>query len=180
MKIFVYILISFISFTLCLSGYKTFLSLTHPIKYEKIIISNCELFDLDEDVVASLINVESGYKKDAKSNKNAIGLMQIKLETANYLNDIEKKKHITEEDLFIPEINIEYGCKYLRYLINKFDDIFTTLAAYNAGETKVRSWLKSSTYSLDGKTLNKIPYKETENYVKKIKNNIKFYKKIYN
>lgn len=179
MKIFVYILISFISFTLCLSGYKTFLSLTHPIKYEKIIISNCELFDLDEDVVASLINVESGYKKDAKSNKNAIGLMQIKLETANYLNDIENKSHITEEDLFIPEINIEYGCKYLRYLINKFEDINTSLAAYNAGETRVRSWLKSDTYTTDGKTLKTIPYKETEKYIEKINKNIEYYKKIY-
>ena len=105
--------------------------------------------------------------------------MQIKLETANYLNDIEKKKHITEEDLFIPEINIEYGCKYLRYLINKFEVPSTALAAYNAGETRVRSWLKTTEFSLDGKTLINIPYEETKNYVKKVNNNMKFYKKLF-
>ena len=64
-------------------------------------------------------------------------------------------------------------------VINKFEDIYTSLAAYNAGETRVRSWLKSNEFSSDSKTLLNIPYVETKNYVKKIKNNINFYKKIY-
>lgn len=179
MKVYAVILMIGISFTFCLCGYKTYQSLTHPIKYEKEIEYFCEKYDLDKAVVASLINVESSYNKNAKSNKNAIGLMQIKLDTANYLNDLENEEHITENDLFTPSINIDYGCKYLRYLINKFEDIYTSLAAYNAGETRVRSWLKSNEFSSDSKTLLNIPYVETKNYVKKIKNNINFYKKNY-
>lgn len=166
-------------FTLGLAGYKTYQVFTHPIKFENEIKTQAKIYNLDASVVASLINVESSYKTKAKSNKNAIGLMQIKLETANYLDELNKRNLATENELFNVDVNIKYGCEYLRYLINKFDDIYTSLAAYNAGETRVRSWLKNDAYSSDGKTLKNIPFNETKNYVKKIKNNLKFYKKIY-
>ena len=45
-----------------------------------------------------------------------------------------------------------------------FNDTKTALCAYNAGEGKVRTWLKNSEYSLDGKTLYKIPFKEKFNH----------------
>jgi len=159
--------------------YKTYQAINHPIKYKDEIIFYAKKYNLDASIIASLINVESSYNKNAKSNKNAIGLMQIKLDTANYLNEINNKKMISEDELFNVETNIKYGCEYLRYLINKFDDIYTSLAAYNAGETNVRNWLNNSEFSTDRKTLKNIPFNETKNYVKKIKNNLKFYKKIY-
>ena len=179
MKIFYALFIALSLLAITLLGLTTYLCLAHPIKYKNEIIFTCEKYNLKPAVVASLINVESGYSYKAKSNKNAIGLMQIKLTTANYLNDLENKEHITENELFVPFTNIEYGCKYLRYLIDKFDDIYTSLAAYNAGETNVRNWLKSAEFSSNGKTLNNIPYTETKNYIKKIKNNLKFYNNIY-
>lgn len=172
------ILIGFV-LTISLAGYKTFLSLTHPIKYASEIEYYSQKYNLDPGLVASVVNVESSYKTKAKSNKNAIGLMQIKLSTANYLNNINLTNEISESDLFKPTTNLDYGCMYLRYLINKFDDTTTALCAYNAGETRVRSWLKSGIYSLDGKTLNYIPYLETRNYIEKINSNLKFYNKVY-
>lgn len=166
-------------FAFVLSGIKLYQVATHPVKYTKQIETYCKVYNLDASVVASLINVESSYNSNAKSNKNAIGLMQIKIETANYLDEIYNRNYISENDLFDVETNIKYGCEYLSYLINKFDDIFTSLSAYNAGETYVRNWLKNPEYSLDKKTLINIPFLETKNYIKKIKNNIKFYKKIF-
>lgn len=165
--------------TFCLAAYKTYQAINHPIKYQDEIIFYAEKYCIDASIIASLINVESSYIKNSKSNKNAIGLMQIKLDTANYLNKLNDNKTICEQELFDAETNIKYGCEYLRYLINKFDDIFTSLAAYNAGETNVRNWLKNSEYSTDKETLKNIPFNETKNYIKKIKNNLKFYKKIY-
>ncbi len=173
----VILIIGFI-FTLCLAGYKTFLSLTHPIKYQNEIVYYAKEYNLEPEIVASIINIESSYNKKAKSNKDAIGLMQIKLDTANYLNELYYKPSISENQLFDATTNIKYGCMYLRYLLNKFEDLNTTLCAYNAGETRVRSWLNSD-YSTNGKTLNKIPYTETKNYLIKFKENYKFYKKIY-
>lgn len=178
MKNLTWVLIFLIFFTFCFAGYKTFLSITHPIKYQNDIVYYSKEYGLEPAVVGSVINIESSYKKNVKSNKNAIGLMQIKLDTANYLNDLYLNPQLTEEELFNPATNIKYGCMYLRYLLNKFDNIDTTLCAYNAGETRVRNWLNSN-YSIDGKTLNKIPFSETKNYLIKFKSNYKFYKKIF-
>ena len=174
----IFLLIS-ILFTFGFAGYKLFLGLTHPIKYQTEIIETCKKYNLEPSLIASLINVESGYKSEAKSNKNAIGLMQIKLDTANYIANLNNKKEVSENELFSPKINVEFGCMYLQYLNKKFNDIFTTLAAYNAGETRVRAWLSSTDFSSDGITLKIIPYKETNNYIIKIKNNLKFYSKVY-
>ena len=101
------------------------------------------------------------------------------LSTNNLVNVNENNISLTSEnDLFNPKINIEIGCMYLRYLINKFSIVDTALASYNAGETRVRVWLSDSNYSQDSKTLYNIPYKETKNYVKKVNNNINYYKKL--
>lgn len=179
MKIGIYLLLFFSCLVFTLSGYKLYLTFTHPLKFKEEIIFYAESYNLSSDLVASVINVESSFKETAKSNKNAIGLMQIKLSTANYINELNNQQTINEEELFIPSTNIKYGCLYLKYLIDKFDDINTALASYNAGETVVRAWLKSGVYSLDGKTLMYIPYKETRNYVKKINKDINYYKKLF-
>ena len=105
--------------------------------------------------------------------------MQIKLSTANYVASLYSMPTLTEYELFDPKTNIEYGCMYLNYLSKKFENTNTMLASYNAGETVVRSWLNNKEYSFDKISLNNIPYKETNNYVKKINKNIKYYKKIY-
>ena len=173
------ILILFSSVAFFISAYNLFNVYTHPLKFENEINFYAEKYDLTPALVASVINVESSFNENAKSNKNAIGLMQIKLSTANYMQELNSENTLTEQELFNPEININLGCRYLKYLIDKFKNINTSLAAYNAGETNVRNWLNSGIYSTDGIILNYIPFKETRNYVEKINKNIKFYTKIY-
>ncbi len=175
MKILTKGLIFLIIFTFLLAGVKLVEYSMHPIKFSDIIIKYCDIYDLEPSLVASLINVESSYNQHAISNKQALGLMQLKLDTANYISNIT----LTKNDLLDAETNIEYGCKYLRYLFNKFDNTDAVLASYNAGETRVRSWLKSHDYSKNGVTLDCIPYKETRNYVEKIHKNLKFYSRVY-
>lgn len=179
MKKMAVVLIVFICFAFGLGMVKLFLVLRHPIKYQNEIIKYSKQYNLQPTLVASVINVESSYNTHAKSNKNAIGLMQIKLDTANYIAELNKIETIEETDLFNPEINIKFGCMYLSYLMNKFEDKYTALAAYNAGETRVRTWLNNIDYSHNKKTLQHIPYKETSNYITKIKTNEKFYQKVY-
>ena len=179
MKIGAWVLILFscVAFGLC--AYSLFNVFTHPLKFENEISFYSDKHNLSPALVASVINVESSFNEHAKSNKNAIGLMQIKLSTANYMNDLNNNEAIQESNLFSPKTNINLGCQYLRYLIDKFHNIETALAAYNAGETRVRTWLNSGIYSTDGVCLNYIPFKETKNYVKKINKNLKYYKKIF-
>lgn len=180
MKNFALVLLIGFCFTICFAGYKTYLSLTHPCKYQTDIVEYSKTYNLDPALVASVINVESGYNKKVVSKKGAVGLMQIKFSTANYMNDLlNHKTQLNENDLFEARTNINYGCMYLKYLIDKFNDNYTALAAYNAGETVVRVWLNDYRYSNDKITLKKIPFLETENYINKIKSNLKFYNKIY-
>ncbi len=180
MKKFAIALVCLYAFTILFGGYKCIQALTHPIKYEEIIVAESEAYNLSPTLIASIINTESHYKADAISNKNALGLMQIKYDTVLFLIEYYNlDEAVKEEDLFNPKTNIYYGCMYFNYLLNKFKNINTTLAAYNAGETRVRTWLKNNNYSDDGVKLNNIPYKETNNYIIKVNNNIKYYKKIY-
>ena len=180
MKKWAYLLVFCFVATLMFAGYKTFLVITHPTKFRQEIREISTEYDLPAQVVASIVNIESSYKTNAKSNKNALGLMQIKLSTAEYLKNLYNlETEVDEQALFNAETNLKFGCLYLKYLLNKFEDLPTALAAYNAGETRVRTWLSDKTFSVDGKTLTIIPYAETANYIKKFYKNLKFYSKVY-
>ena len=73
--------------------------------------------------------------------------------------------------LYDPETNIRYGSFYLKYLFNKFPDLDTVLACYNAGEGNVSLWINE--YGIVDYQL--ISFKETANYINKVKNNLKIY-----
>ena len=102
--------------------------------------------------------------------------MQLTPATAQY---VAKMKGQTEYDIYLPQTNLDFGCYYLKYLLVKFKNTDTAICAYNAGEGNVLLWLKNKDYSLDGKTLRKIPFKETSEYLKKVNLAQKKYKKIY-
>lgn len=145
---------------------------TYPIRYREYVT----LYYDDWRLVLSLIKAESDFHEDATSNAGACGLMQLLPETAKF---IATKNGIDKFDLYVAEDNIRLGCLYLKYLETRFVDLKTVLAAYNAGEGKVREWLKGNQYSVDGVHLQKIPYTETKKYVEKIEKYYKKYKRIY-
>ena len=155
------------------------MSLVFPLKYRDDIKKFSLKYNLVESEVASLIRAESGFSKDKVSKKGAIGLMQIMPSTALYISNLYDIDYTGLDDLFIPAKNIEIGSAYLNYLTKKFEERDTVIASYNAGETIVRTWLKNSNYSSNGKSLDTIPFNETKNYVKKVKNGTKIYAKFH-
>ena len=148
----------------------------YPLKYKSEVYSACDEFDVDKALIFAVIKTESGFDKNAVSNKGAVGLMQIKPSTADY---VAKKLGLTEYSLFDARDNVRIGVFYLKMLIIRFGDVNTALCAYNAGEGKVATWLKNKEYSRDGKTFFNVPYKETSNYLKKIEKSSKKYSKLY-
>ncbi len=148
----------------------------YPLKYDEIIYATADKYELDRNYVFALIKIESGFNADAVSNAGAIGLMQITPKTAEY---IAKLTGDAEFDLFSPEKNVEYGCFYIRYLLNRFNVTETALAAYNAGEGTVSNWLANREYSDDGINLKNIPYPETREYINKFKKSFEKYNKLY-
>lgn len=133
---------------------------------------------VDPALVYAVIKAESGFREEAISRAGAVGLMQIKPSTAEFICERENIP-FSAERLREGEYNIELGCKYLCYLYERFEDMQTALAAYNAGEGTVAQWLKEETFSPDGKRLTSIPYLETSAYVKKILRYQKVYRLFY-
>ncbi len=158
-------------FTLCVFA-AACVKIAYPTKYREEILK----YHQDWRLVLSLIKAESGFKEDATSNAGACGLMQILPSTAEF---IAEKNAIQEYNLYTAQDNIRLGCLYLKYLEGRFSHLTTVLAAYNAGEGVVREWLQNTKYSSDGTLLTRIPYSETERYVKKIEKYYKNYRKIY-
>lgn len=137
-------------------------------------------FNVDPYLIAAIINVESKYDKYAMSSKEARGLMQIAPITGKWASEELNIEDFTLEDLFDPELNIMVGAWYLNILSKEFDNnLQLILAAYNAGSGNVVKWLQNEIYSEDGKTLKEIPFTETKEYVKKVENNIKIYRLLY-
>lgn len=142
-----------------------------PTPYREIV---AESF-LPSDLVYSVMKTESGFRPRLVSKRGAVGIMQILPSTAQYVCELTGREFDAER-LTEGEYNVRLGICYLEYLNGKFSER-TALAAYNAGEGTVSEWLKDKRYSDDGEELTLIPYRETEDYLKKINFFRKFYKK---
>lgn len=154
-----------------------FFFVLYPVKYSSYVKKYAAIYELPVPLVYSVINVESGFNKNAKSKVGAVGLMQLMPATASEIA-VKLGEEFDEQNLYNPETNIKYGCYYLKFLLNKFSgNVTNAVASYNVGFNKVISWLNSSEYSSNG-TLTNIPINETKNYVKKINNNLSVYKTI--
>ncbi len=152
-------------------------SCAYPLKYKDFILEASEQYDVEPYLVASIINSESSFDKCVVSQKGAVGLMQIMPSTASM---VAKQLKLSEYDLFDEQTNIKIGTYYLSTLLSYFGDLSVAICAYNAGPTRVKSWLENEEFSGDGKTLDSIPYAETQKYLANVLKNIKFYQNRFN
>ncbi len=170
------IIIAFV-ITLCID---LIVKTIYPIGYINYIYIYSEKYDVDPYLVAAIVNVESKFDINAKSEKDARGLMQISPVTGKWASKELELKNFTLESLYDPEMNIMIGCWYLSVLSEEFDnELPLILAAYNGGSGNVNKWLSNRQYSDNGKTLREIPFKETREYVEKVEKNHEMYQKIY-
>lgn len=154
-----------------------FVFVRFPTRYSNYINKYSSEYNVPKDMVASVINIESGYDSNAISSAGACGLMQIMPSTAFDMAS-RLKIDISYDDLFDPEINIQLGCYYLRYLLDMFNgNKINTLSAYNWGLSSVKNWIASGNVDENGNVIN-IPALETQNYLKKYSTNEFVYKNI--
>ncbi len=146
-----------------------------PVRYAATVRRNAAKFRLESELVFAVIRAESNFRADARSSAGAVGLMQLMPQTAEFI----ARSTGIEFDLYDPKDNVCMGCWYLAYLGERFCSQTEILAAYNAGEGIVRSWLKNQSYCNDDGTLKTIPYPETERYIRRVKNFYNCYKLLY-
>jgi soluble lytic murein transglycosylase-like protein len=150
-----------------------------PLKFKQEIDYYSSLYNLNPGIVYSLIREESFFNKEAYSYAKAGGLMQLLVGTANKMRN-ENTLKLRKKDLFKPLLNIKLGTKYLRFLLDKYDDkMYLALAAYNAGPHRVNKWLQFYPKHNREEFIESIPFAATRGYVKKILRNFFLYKLYY-
>lgn len=134
---------------------------------------------LDPYLVASLIRQESEFNPGAVSNKNALGLMQLLPRVGKGMAKQVKLKHYSTAQLFNPSINMQLGTRYFRSMVDQFGGFEYALAAYNAGDDRVKDWQSAGKYRDVQEFVESIPFTETREYVQAIMRNANVYKQLY-
>lgn len=153
------------------------IKINYPQKYSEYVEKYAQEYNIEKELIYAMIKAESGFKHDAISNKEAIGLMQL-MEGTAYEVAKEIGQEITKQDLINAETNIKLGTKYISNLLNKYRNIELAITAYNAGIGNVDTWIQEGILQKDGANIENIPFKETNNYVRKILRDYKIYKQL--
>lgn len=120
--------------------------------YEPLIRSASGRYNVDADLVRAVIKAESDFNATARSQKGAMGLMQLMPDTAR-LHQVA--------DAYDPVENVDGGVRHLRMLLDRYQgDLELSLAAYNAGSAAVE------------KHRGIPPFAETREYVRRV---LRFY-----
>jgi peptidoglycan lytic transglycosylase len=144
--------------------------LRYPLAYKSIIRGHARNYRIESALLAAVVYQESKFEADARSEAGAIGLMQLRPETAKGIALRTGGRRFRVEDLYEPEINVRYGSWYLRHLLDKYGREETALAAYNAGQTRVDEWLRRG---------QGIAFAETRAYVRRVQELKAIYRRAY-
>jgi len=154
-------------------------TIAYPIKYSELVEKYCIERDLDKSFVYAVIYCESGFNPEARSGVDARGLMQITSDTFDWIKfKMKDNRDIDFEDMYDPELNVEYGTFLLKFLFDEFEYPENVLCAYHAGRSAAKDWLENSEYSSDGKITNP-PYKSTKTYMNKVISVADTYQRLY-
>ena len=152
----------------------------YKTNYSEYVYKYSQENEIDPLLTFAIIKAESNFNRNIKSKSGAIGLMQLMESTAIEQAEEVNEEIIVTESLYNPEINIKIGTKYYSKLIKKYNNnMLLALAAYNAGIGNVDNWIKQGIIKSDGSDIENIPFKETNNYVRKIVRDYKIYQDLY-
>jgi soluble lytic murein transglycosylase len=142
----------------------------YPLRYSTNVTVYARQDHLDAALLAAVIEAESKFNADARSDAGAVGLMQLTPTTAKGIAQYTGGSRFRVSDLTNPDINIRYGAWYLGHLMNKYGNVRLALAAYNAGQDNVDRWQRKNVG---------IQFEETRDYVKKVERLQKIYRRAY-
>jgi soluble lytic murein transglycosylase len=150
----------------------------YPRAYSPVIEKHATRMRLDPALICGLIRQESVFQRDAVSRAGAVGLMQLLPSTARALARGERVAY-SRSKLTDPEYNVRLGTVHFADVIRQFSRIEEALAAYNAGENRVRGWLAERSYDEVAEFIESIPFTETREYVQIVMRNAEIYRRLY-
>jgi soluble lytic murein transglycosylase len=146
--------IAFIGAVAAASGYFFFRDYWEH-RYDDLIARQARVFNIDERLVWSLIYEETWFRAWKLGADEEVGLMQV---TPTVAREWAKETGLREFErqaadnvvafLSDPERNIQVGCWYFEKLRDRYRgrpaETAMTLAAYNAGSSRVEEWSKDA------------------------------------
>ncbi len=147
----------------------------YPLPYFPSVTRSSDKNKVDPMLVTGIMRQESAFQSDAVSRAGAIGLMQVLPKTAPQLARRLRISY-TRARLFDPEYNLQLGTLYLSDLLAQFGSPEAALAAYNAGEDRVKLWQGERNYADPLEFAESIPFAETRDYVQIVMRNAEIYR----
>lgn len=161
-------------------GIRYLWELAYPRAYNEPVEKYSKKFVVPEELVWGIMRAESTYRRDAISPVGALGLMQVMPFTAHKVASLIGDKDFKAPMLLEPETAVKIGSRYLKRLMDRFDNTIPLVAAgYNAGPHRVKNWLVSFGGLETDEFIEHIPFLETRNYVKRVVSNAYVYSKLY-
>jgi soluble lytic murein transglycosylase len=151
----------------------------YPLAFQGALTREAERHRLDPALVAALIRQESSFEPRATSPAGARGLMQIMPAVGRQLASAEDYHMWDAELLYQPDVSLELGTTHLAGLMNGYAHVAHALAAYNAGSSRAKRWLEKPGTNDPEVFVERIPYRETRDYVRIILRNRELYRSMY-
>ncbi|PJZ49780.1 lytic transglycosylase domain-containing protein [Leptospira saintgironsiae] len=141
----------------------------YPRPHRDIVSHYSKSFGIEEDIVYAVMRQESFFKENAVSSSNASGLMQIMGPTGKGL---AQGLGLGPYSLFDPEISIQMGAKFLKYLLSSNEnDLKWASIAYNGGPGNLRKWKRNHYHGDFNHFLEELPLKEPRDYCRIVTSN---------
>ena len=151
----------------------------YPLAFERVLTREAERHRLDPALVAALIRQESSFEPRATSRAGARGLMQIMPAVGRQLAAAEDYHTWDAELLYQPDVSLELGMTHLAGLLSGYSHVTHALAAYNAGSSRAKRWLEKAGTQDPEVFVERIPFRETRDYVRIILRNRELYRSMY-
>ncbi|MGH8352111.1 MAG: transglycosylase SLT domain-containing protein [Pseudomonas sp.] len=145
------------------------LDIRFPMAHQTSLTQQAKLRGIHSSWVFAITRQESAFMSDAKSGVGAMGLMQLMPATAKATARKFGIPLSNPQNAYLPEVNIQLGAAYLSQVHAQFSgNRVLASAAYNAGPSRVRQWLKGADHLAFDVWVETIPFDETRQYVQNV------------
>ena len=153
--------------------------LAYPAPFKAEVKGHSKAKRVDPYLVWSIMREESSFNPKIESWANAVGLMQLMPPTARNMAKRGPLVSVSPDTLRDPDTNIRLGVRYLHYLQERFAHPALMIAGYNAGDHRIRTWLKKNGRLPLDEFVAAIPYRQTRGYTMRVLESLFRYHVLY-
>ncbi len=141
---------------------------SYPLPYDEHVLAMCKRYDIEPALAWSIMRTESGFRPTAESVVGALGLMQLMPYTARGIANEVGLKPPLPSHLVRPRVSVELGVAVLSLSKRELGHRMLSVASYNGSPKNVAAWMRDFGHLEPELFVERIPFKETRDYVKRV------------